>query len=109
MNQAVIFCSGCQKQRWAPRVPEAMHGWKRLPGGAWQCPECLANLKTVKEGITCFLWFEDGRWRWSVLSILRGDRYGDEAEQAQAEAEMLAAFQETLAKEPAVRLLAAGG
>ena len=36
-----IQCAGCEKQRHAPRVPEALLGWvKRKSDGAWFCPDC---------------------------------------------------------------------
>lgn len=35
----VIACQRCSKQRWAPRIPEAMHGWA-LSNKGWMCPEC---------------------------------------------------------------------
>lgn len=35
-----IFCCGCKKQRHAPRIPEAMHGWVRRRDGYWECPDC---------------------------------------------------------------------
>lgn len=42
MTDKVLTCAGCGKQRWAPRVPEAFHGWNRLASGAWRCPDCAS-------------------------------------------------------------------
>lgn len=36
-----IQCEGCGKQRHAPRIPEALHGWaQRKRDGFWFCPDC---------------------------------------------------------------------
>lgn len=39
----LAVCAGCDKRRWAPRVPEAFHGWV-IVGGYWFCPGCAPNL-----------------------------------------------------------------
>lgn len=36
----ILECQGCKRQRWAPRIPEAMHGWVRRKDGYWACPDC---------------------------------------------------------------------
>ena len=35
-----IECASCKKQRWAPQVPEAMHGWRHPYLNMWLCPDC---------------------------------------------------------------------
>lgn len=47
MRVRVITCGRCSKERWAPQVPEAMHGWVCLPDKCWRCPDCQEKVTTA--------------------------------------------------------------
>lgn len=39
VREKITVCVRCGRQRWAPQVPEAYHGWVEIPSG-WRCPQC---------------------------------------------------------------------
>lgn len=43
LSERIIQCVVCGKQRHAPRVAEAFHGWERLGPRVWMCPDCGAD------------------------------------------------------------------
>lgn len=47
-SDRAIKCARCEKQRWRPRIPEALHGWLYWSFGRWFCPDCQTPAEREK-------------------------------------------------------------